>query len=344
MTGTLPPTVAAPTLRWGEFVALPENRSALDALKSLCAALLAGRRPPVNPIVLHGPPGVGKTHLATTLLQKLSETPEVVTARTVAVGDLARTVAADRTGPGFADRDLISCDVLILEDAQFLPARDADGLCELLDGRASRRKATIITANVGPAALRHLPRKLTSRLAAGLVIQLESLSSSSRRVILETTAKARKLRLTPDALDWLAERLTGGIRPLLGLLGNLVQAARAVPGPLDLSAVQEILAATGQPASTQADVSRIVKQVAAAFGVTRKDLLGPSRLRRVLVPRQVAMYLARELCGLSLPRLGTAFGGRDHTTVLHACRKVEADAVSDANLAGMVRQLRSELV
>jgi chromosomal replication initiator protein len=260
------------------------------------------------------------------------------------VGDVARTSAAERDSLGFADRDLSTCDLLILEDAQHLPARDADALCELLDRRVSRRLATMITMNAGPAALRHLPRKLTSRLAAGLVIQLESLSLASRRTLLEAAAKAHNFHLSAGAVDWLLEQSTGGgIRLLLGLIGNLAQSAKSFPDALDRAAVQKILFDTGLPASSGADVPRIVKQVAAAYGVTAKELLGPSRLRRVMVPRQVAMYLARELSGLSLPRLGTAFGGRDHTTVLHACRKVAADALLDATLAGMVRQLRSEL-
>ena len=162
--------------------------------------------------------------------------------------------------------------------------------------------------------------------------------------MLEEAAKDRQVRLTPDALDWLAGQATGGgVRPLLGLLGNLAAAARSSPGPLDRTAVEDILSGTGQPTSNRRDVAGIVKRVAAAFGVTAKELLGPSRLRRVMVPRQVAMYLARGLCGLSLPRLGAAFGGRDHTTVLHACRKVEADLAADPKLAGLVRQLRAEL-
>lgn len=350
MTTTIPSPVRethstnTPPARWGGFLALAENQSALEAVLSLCDTILAGRRPPVNPLVLHGPPGSGKTHLTSTLLQHLGEGPEVVTARTVAVGDLARAGATDRTSTGFADPDLVACDLLVLEDAQLLPARDADAFCELLDRRVSRRRATIVTANIGPAALRHLPRKLTSRLGAGLVIQLEPLSPASRRALLEDAARSRKLQLTPGALDWLSEQSTGGgIRPLLGLLGSLAAAAKATPGPLDRLAVQDIFSATGQPVSSRRDVSRIVKQVATAYGVTAKELLGLSRLRRVMVPRQVAMYLARELSGLSLPRLGSAFGGRDHSTVLHACRKVAADAVNDAQLASMVRQLRAEL-
>lgn len=315
----------------------------MRAVRAVAAALPAGRRVAFAPVVLHGPPGTGKTHLCSSLLRQLSDGPALVTAQTVAAGDLARAAVDDREA-GFADRDLAACDLLVLEDVQLLPAREADAVCDLLDRRTARRKATVVTASTGPAGLRHLPRKLTSRLAAGLVVQLEPLSPASRRLVLEDTAKARQLRLTPDALDWLAAQATGGgVRPLLGLLGNLAPAAHDFSGPLGRTAVQEILAGTGQPTSNRRDVAGIVKRVAAAFGVTAKELLGPSRLRRVMVPRQVAMYLARGLCGLSLPRLGAAFGGRNHTTVLHACRKVEADLEADAKLAGLVRQLRAEL-
>ena len=150
------------------------------------------------------------------------------------------------------------------------------------------------------------------------------------------------MRLADDALDWLADRPTGGgVRPLLGDLEKLKVLARGVVGSLDADAVRELLADGG--ASGASPVERIVGRVAAAFGVTVRDVLGKSRLRDVLVPRQVAMYLAREVAKLSLPRVGAAFG-RDHTTVLHACRKV-ADAVKrDAKLKRIVRELRAELL
>src|SRR5262249_4641242 len=161
----------------------------------------------------------------------------------------------------------------------------------------------------------------------------------SRRLILEAAAESRGVRLTADALDWLAVQASGGVRALLGFVQNLAQVAHGFPGPLDRTVVEQILSETGQPTSNGRDVGVIVKRVAATFGVTEKELLGPSRLRRVMVPRQVAMYLAREVCRLSLPRIGSAFE-RDHTTVLHAVRKVEADLDCDPVLSAMVAQLR----
>ena len=150
------------------------------------------------------------------------------------------------------------------------------------------------------------------------------------------------MRLTPDALDWLAAR-GGGVRTALGMVQALARSSGRRAGPTRPQGGR------GDPRGRRAtdtgrdgELPEIIKRVCAAFGVTRKELLGPSRLRRVLVPRQVAMYLAREIGGQSLPRIAVAFD-RDHTTVLHACRKVEEMVEEDVELAATVRQLRKEL-
>ena len=317
-----------------------ETRCAARAVRSVCRAILAGKCPSANPLVLHGPPGTGKSRLLAALAGHLAAAPAGVTARLVSVGDLARS-----PDEGLTDRDLFDCDVLALEDVQHLTERTADAACDLIDHRVARRRATVVTAPAGPSGLTHLSRRLTSRLAAGLVVQLEPLSAKSRRTILADAATTKGVRLTDDALDFLAEQATGGgVRATLGLLQNLAQVAKAFPGPLGRAEIEQTLANAGQPTSAAPAVSGIVKRVAAAFGVSEAELLGASRLRNVLRARQAAMYLVRELTGLSLPRIGAALGGRDHTTVLHACRKVEGELGTDLALAKRIQELRSSLV
>ena len=223
-------------------------------------------------------------------------------------GDIARSPDESLTDDGLA-----GCDLLALEDIQHLSASAADAACDLIDGRTQRRRATIVTASAGPSQLAHLPQRLRSRLAGGLVVRLEPLAVPSRRAILAEVAVQKGVRLTDDALDWLAEQATGGgVRATLGLLQNLALLAPNFPGPLARADVERALAESGQPTSAAPDVSRIVERVAEAFGISVKELLSASRLRGVLRSRQVAMFLARELTGLSLPRLGAAFGARPH--------------------------------
>jgi chromosomal replication initiator protein len=318
------------------FTVLPENRSAVRAISALARSVLLGKRSRVCPLLLHGQHGTGKTRLTNSVLSAIAVGSRTATGRSIPARELARANDDLR----FADPELATCDFLVLEDVQHLPKSASDALCELIDRRQSRRRALVITANTGPALLQHLPRRLTSRLASGLVVQLEPLGPRSRRAILESNAN--KVQLAPDALDWLAAQ-GGGLRAALGLLQSLGQAAAAHPRPLDRQAVEEILAGTGQPTSREADLKVIIKHVCVAFGATQKDLLGKSRLRPVLVPRQVAMYLAHTVGKLSLPRIGGEFG-RDHTTVLHACRKIDELMKTDPKLHAIVRQLTKQLM
>lgn len=303
----------------------------------MATAVLSGKRAPFGPLFLHGPPGSGKTKLLTAALGALITEADGTSARLVPAGELARP-----DDEGFADRGLQTCDLLVIEDIQHLPGRAADAACDLIDRRTSRGRALAISAGSGPADLEHLPRRLTSRLAAGLVVQLEPLGFSSQREVLAATARAGRVSLTPDALDWLA-RQGEGIRAALGLLQKLGQLAPRFPGPLDRDAAERILGENEQLTSPNDRGWQIVKRVGAEYGVAVDELMGVSRLRGVLVPRQVAMYLMRELTLLSLPQIGAAFGGRDHTTVLHACRKVAAELSDNEALAAVVRRIKGEL-
>ena len=154
-------------------------------------------------------------------------------------------------------------------------------------------------------------------------------------------AARRRLDLTPDALDWLAARPTGGgLRPLLGSLNRLVSLARGAAEALDAAAVERLLAE--EPTPPAALVAPIVKRVALAYRLDAADVLGAGRTPTEALARQVSYYLARRLTGMSYPQLGQAFGGRDHTTILHGVRAVEARLAGDAALRRLVERLGAE--
>jgi chromosomal replication initiator protein len=317
---------------WADVVRVPENRSALRAARRLARGV-ERHALPFAPLVLHGPAGGGKSALVAALVGAVATG-----------GRTARAVAANDIDPRPTDDDLFAAalgvDLLVVEDLQHLPERAADWLRRLLDGRTAHRCATVFTANVGPAALTHLPRRLTSRLVAGLVVPVEPLAAASRRKLLATIAARRGVRLAPSAIRWLADQPTGGgLRPLLGQLDTLRAGVRGRAEPIDRDEAERLLA-TREAKPIRFDA--IVLKVAAAFDVKPKELKGLSRLRSVMLARQVAMYLAHDVAKFSLPAVGRAFD-RDHSTVLHAVRKVRELRAEDRGFAGTVRQIAEEL-
>jgi chromosomal replication initiator protein len=181
---------------------------------------------------------------------------------------------------------------------------------------------------------------LTSRLASGLVVGLEPLSLASRLLLLQAFTARQGLNVAEPALGWLAEHVTGSVRQLEGAVVRLETLARLQPAPLDVPTLAEQFDADIQ----RPTVERIVARVGHYFDVEPRKLQGPGRSPTAVLPRQISMYLTHKLTKLSLRQIGDYFGGRDHTTVLHACRKVEEALESDLHVSGAVRQLHADLV
>jgi chromosomal replication initiator protein len=319
------------------FVALPENRSALRAIRRFARfeGLPHPRRVSLPSLYLHGSPGTGKSHLVRALLQRIIRRNPDRMARVISARDLARLLTElPSAGPAPAC-EFRDCDLLVVEDVQHLPVSGGNALSRLLDERTALRRASVITGVCGPAGLTNLSLRLTSRLAAGLVIGLDSLSPSSRRRLASAFCDRRGLYVTGEVLDWLARSPTGGARPILGDIIRLQRLSRIHAPPLDLATVTAEL--SDDPGSPL--IECLAQQVADHYGLTRKQLRGRDRRRCLLWPRQVAMYLARKLTTLSLAQIGACFGGYDHSTVLHACRKVKDRLRVDVGLPNELAEL-----
>ncbi|MFO0929044.1 MAG: helix-turn-helix domain-containing protein [Gemmataceae bacterium] len=318
-----------PPVRW---ILLPENRAARQAIEGVvrCVGGRALRRA-VNPLFVAGPPGSGKSHLATELVAETTrQLPDLLVA-VVPAADLALAVEDSAA--------LRQADLVVIEDVQHLPVRGATALSGLVDHCLARQRQLVLTAVTGPALLTHLPTRLTSRLAQGLTVTLDPLGVDSRRAFLGQRQADRGLTLADEALAWLAANTPGSPRQLDGALTR-VQGLAAVAGRMPT--LEEITAAFRDDVRPAA-IDRIVQRVGRYFQVEPNDLRSERRSRAVLLPRQVGMYLARLLTPLSLEQIGAYFGGRDHSTVLHACRKVEQALSSDARLSGAVRELHADL-
>lgn len=322
------------------WIALRENAAAQLAVECV-AECVCGRKPQraINPLFLHGPAGAGKSHLVSALLAEVTRHSPDLQVALLAAGDFEALLLSE------GNRDVLKAarqaDLLVVEDMQHLPARVEEAFVHVLDRGLARGQQLVCTALNGPAQLTHLPARLTSRLGSGLVSGLGALSPESRRVFLQDRCNRRGLNVETDVLTWLAEHVTGSARQLEGAITRLESLTWLHAPRLDVETLAEHFQV--EVSLSRPTVERIAQRVSRYFQVEPRQLQARSRSRQALLPRQIGMYLARQLTELSLQQIGAYFGGRDHSTVLHACRKVEKALTHDVHLSGAVRQLHTDL-
>ena len=352
--GTAPPPGAVLDARGGafnprytfdQFVIGDGNRLAHAA--ALAVAELPGLA--YNPLFICGPPGLGKTHLLHSIanyvtahgggLSVLYTTAEAFTDQFVGAlrgGPIAAFKAAYRT-----------VDVLLVDDVQFLEskARTEQEFFHTFNALHGAGAQLVLTSDRLPCDMGALEARLRERFESGLVTDVRPPDAGTRLTVLRKRAQQDELDVAPEALERIAERVDSNLRTLEGALIRVVAFGSLTGRSVTAELAEEVLTGLYRDLTPPRPrtLREIQEETGAAFGVSVEQLVSSNRTAPVAWPRQVAMYLARELTDLTLPAIGRAFGGRNHTTVMHACRRTAERIVSDPEACEAVRRLTERL-
>ena len=341
-TGDIGP-LGNPKLTFDQFVIGDSNRLAH------AAALTVAEMPAqaYNPLFLCGPPGVGKTHLLVSIANLLLEHNPELTVR-LTTGEAFTNAFLDALSGGRTEAfkaHFRHVDVLLLDDVQFLErkARTEEEFFHTFNALYDSGRQIVLSSDRPPADLQALEDRLRERFQAGLVADIAPPDLPTRMAILRKRAHHDGVAVADDeALAVIARRIDSNVRALEGALIRVVAFSSLTGRALTPALAREVLDSLypgGAPETGRRTVADIQAAACNHFGVSPEELLSTSRSPRVAWPRQLAMYLAREVAGESLPAIGRHFGGRDHTTVLHACRRVSARIDDDPQAGEAVEKL-----
>ncbi|QZA33025.1 chromosomal replication initiator protein DnaA [Hydrogenibacillus sp. N12] len=314
------------------------------------AALAVAERPArsYNPLFIYGGVGLGKTHLMHAIGHYVRRHhPHLKVVYLSAEKFTNEFIYAIRDNSPEAFRQKYrSVDLLLIDDIQFLANKEQtqEEFFHTFNTLHEANKQIVITSDRPPKSIPTLEDRLRSRFEWGLITDIQPPDLETRIAILHRKARAEGLSLDPDVLTYIAAQVSTNIRELEGALIRVIAYAslvrRDIDVPLAEEALKDLIAQKNTKPLTVFDIQKVVADY---YGVPPEALKSKKRSKDVVLPRQVAMYLTRELTALSLPKIGQEFGGRDHTTVLHACEKIAAQKEADAELARALREIHERL-
>ncbi|MDD5587344.1 MAG: chromosomal replication initiator protein DnaA [Alphaproteobacteria bacterium] len=329
-----------PRFTFENFVVGKPNELAYAAARRVADT----ENPSFNPLFLYGGVGLGKTHLMHAIAWHIRNNyPHRQVIYMSAEKFMYQFVRALRFKDTVSFKEQFrSVDVLMIDDVQFIGGKDTtqEEFFHTFNALVDRNRQVIVSADKSPQDLDRMEERLRSRLGWGLVADLHPANYELRLGILH--AKAEKLGCAvPDkVMEFLAHKITSNVRELEGALNRIVAHAQLVGRTITLEMTQEVLADLLRSTERRVTIDEIQKRVAEHFNIRVADMHSARRARAVARPRQVAMYLAKQLTPRSLPEIGRKFGGRDHTTVIHAVRKIEELSAYDPTFREDVELLR----
>jgi chromosomal replication initiator protein len=314
-----------------------------------CARRVAERpaTPGFNPMFLYGGVGLGKTHLMHAIAWTIREgEPTRTVAYMSAEKFMYRFINSLRTQSTMEFKETLrAVDVLMIDDLQFLIGKDntQEEFFHTFNALVDQGKQIVVSSDKPPADLAGIEDRLRTRLGHGMVADLHATTYELRLSILQAKAAAAQVTIPAKVLELLANKITANVRELEGALNRLVAHANLFGRPVTLDSAQEVLGDLLRAHERRVSIEEIQRKVADHYNLRMNDMISARRARNVARPRQVAMYLAKQLTQRSLPEIGRRFGGRDHTTVMHAVSRVTELIGQDVALAEDVALLRKML-
>ena len=329
-----------PRFTFKDFVVGKPNELAFSA----CRRIAEAKDVPFNPLFLYGGVGLGKTHLMHAIAwQKRKIRPNLKILYLSAEKFMYEFIKALRFKNTVAFKDQFrSVDLLMIDDVQFISGKDntQEEFFHTFNALIEQNRQIVISADKSPSDLDGVQERLKSRLGCGLVADIHPTTYELRLGILIEKAQKRGVEIPSKVLEFLSHRIVSNVREMEGALNRLVAHVTLVGTSITVETAQEVLHDLLKSNNKKITIEEIQKNVAEHFNIRLTDMHSPRRSRSVARPRQIAMYLAKSITSRSLPEIGRKFGGRDHTTVMHAVKKIEELKQEDNNFNDDIELLK----
>jgi chromosomal replication initiator protein len=332
-----------PRFTFENFIVGKSNELAHAAAQRVAEA----RAVPFNPLFLYGGVGLGKTHLMHAIAWHIKKrTPPRRVIYLSAEKFMYQFIRSLRQRNVMAFKEQFrSVEVLMIDDVQFISGKDStqEEFFHTFNALVDQNRQIVISADKSPHDLEGLEERMRSRLGWGLVADIHPTTYELRLGILQSKAEQMKAQVPSKVLEFLAHKIVSNVRELEGALNRIIAHATLIGRPITLESTQELLHDLLRANDRRVTIEEIQRRVAEHFNMKLADMHSERRARAVARPRQVAMYLSKQLTTRSLPEIGRKFGNRDHTTVMHAVRKIEELCAIDAGFSEDVELLRRML-